>query len=185
MATRKMRGLALILAALPALGGANTAVLKTQSFKESRFDSEVAAIQAAADAFLAHSRATDAEFVGGVLRARDGNYRLTVGRGEAGQDSITYAVGRRAGEMLLALWHTHGTSGPGRNFFSPRDVRLVQEHRLPLYLITPSGQIRVLVPEEAALGARRASMSLRSAVRAPRGSLRGQLVQGPWRPDSS
>lgn len=181
MANRKKSALALILVALPALGGANASVLKTESFKEFRFASEVEAIQAAADAFLSRSRAKDAEFVGGILLSTGGRYRLTVGEGQKGQDSITYAVGRRADEMLLALWHTHGTSGPGRNFFSPQDVRLVQEHGLPLYLITPAGQIRVLVPEAAAVRARRAPVGLRSAARAPRGALRGQLVQGPWR----
>jgi hypothetical protein len=104
------------------------------------------AVRAAGEQYLEHSRHTDREYVGGVLRDRHGRYRYTVGHAAAGTDTVRFRVGVVTGHELVGFWHTHGRQGSARELFSAEDVALVKGQGLPLYLITPNGHIRKLEP---------------------------------------
>ena len=123
---------------------------------------------------------TDTEYVGAVLRTADGSYEFTQGHGKPGQDRVSFRIQRPKEARIVALWHTHGAHGPARSIFSPTDAELVRQTKLPFYLITPDGEVRVLRPEH--IGDRRFTFSRLekgTMARLPRGSHPGERVKGP------
>ena len=75
----------------------------------------------------------------------DGRLRSTAGKGCPGSDGFSLRVADLQG--AVGLWHTHGSAGPFRRYFSPSDADLVRHTGLPLYLITADNQVRVLTTE--------------------------------------
>lgn len=87
------------------------------------------------------SIATDTEYVGLVYRHRNGLHSV-LARGCPGADQFSFKYKRNTN--LVSVWHTHGAPGYLREAFSPEDAILVQILEVPLYLISPSGNVRVL-----------------------------------------
>lgn len=114
-----------------------------------RTDSLVAGLLRLKDKFLDTSTRTDTEYVGAVLRDRDGRYRFTVGNGKPGQDTVTFRVRYPQSSELVGFWHTHGDAGPHRDRFSRADVELVRDTGKPFFLITADGRLLVLTPAAA------------------------------------
>lgn len=132
----------------------------------------------AARRFLAASAATDREYVGAVLCDGAGRCFLTVGIGPPSGDRVTFAIRHGGGRRVVALWHTHGAAGPARELFSPADRELARAVGLPFYLLTPTGEVRVLRPDAPGEG----QLSVQvdgETLRAPAGSARGEGVPPP------
>lgn len=138
-----------------------------------RYDSPLEAVSAAGRRYLERSRRSDSEYVGGVLRDTSGTYRYSVGRADAGSDQVRFRVSLFAGSELVAFWHTHGRAGPERELFSREDMQLVATQDLPLYLVTPSGRIRLLRPDAVRRLRPRESVLARNA--AARGVIAGRI----------
>jgi len=128
----------------PKSGVGACGVVKTTIQRERAFPTVIATVGAMALEHLAASLRTDREFVGAVLQDSGGRYWAAVGRGCKGQDTVTFAVGVPVGMRVAAFWHTHGSAGPLRDWFSPDDVELVETTGYDFYLITPGGELRVL-----------------------------------------
>ena len=165
---RLLAGILLLLAISPA----NGATIGTTTIA-GRYEDPVAAARALAARFAAQSASEDAEHVGALLRAPDGQLVATHGVGRSGVDRVQFRIPVPSGFEIVAFWHTHGAHGVGRDLFSPRDTELVASTGKPLYLITPSGVLKVLEPGAV----RGASPRLaRSLLRAPRGSQPGTVI---------
>jgi hypothetical protein len=116
------------------------------------FASLESAVAAAAAGVHERSVREDREHLGGVFGAQDGRsfvYSAAVGR--RGADHLSVRLRAPAGFRLVAIWHTHGAPGRGRSLFSARDTELARSLRLPIYLATPSGALRVFHPGDAIL----------------------------------
>lgn len=106
-------------------------------------DSMEALLSLASHEFNRPSQRLDVEYVGVILSdVTKGRLRSNAGRGCRGVDRFALRVTELHG--AVALWHTHGSAGPLRSYFSTSDAGLVRDTGLPLYLITAAGQIRVL-----------------------------------------
>jgi len=137
------------------------------------------ALHAIRDRVLDQSRREDREYVGGILGTPSGEVRYTIGRAAAGVDRVTFGVPVPTNRRLIGFWHTHGRHGVLRNRFSKEDAEIVTQTGLPLYLITPAGEIRELGLNDVHRSKRGGRSLLKSA--APR---RGRLVAGnldSWR----
>ena len=134
----------LVLTSPAALAIVKTQTVQTRSWET--VDGVLRAVQARVSVQPAH---IDREYVGAIVLRPDGTFHYTWGQGADGHDQVTFSVALRAGERLMASWHTHGTPGWGREFFSRADAEMVRQMELPLYLLAPSGAIKVLTPEEA------------------------------------
>lgn len=110
------------------------------------YPSVVAAVDAMRREHLDRSVVSDREFVGAVVENPDGGFWTSVGSGCSGQDTVTFAVDVPRGVAVAAFWHTHGAPALYRDLFSADDVDLVRSTGRDFYLITPSGDLRVLRP---------------------------------------
>lgn len=110
------------------------------------FPDQQAALACAAQYALAASVTGDREYGGVLLRYGEGHVRLTLSAAPAHSDRIRIRIPADNEGQPVALWHTHGAPGPGRDWFSADDVGVVRETGLPFYLITPSGTLRVIEP---------------------------------------
>jgi hypothetical protein len=109
------------------------------------YDSEVAAVVAAANAFNPVSILEDREFMGAVYQCEHG-YQYSVGAGEAGAGNVTVKIATPAGCELTALWHTHGAENHKHQYFSEIDTRLVEQTQLPFYMADYTGSLKVFAP---------------------------------------
>lgn len=105
------------------------------------------AVQAAGQRYLEASVREDREYFGAVVRTAQGYYRLHGAAGAKRVDHFRFRISVSSGERLVAIWHTHGAPAEGRDYFSPADVAMVERLRYPMFLITPRGQINVLLPK--------------------------------------
>ena len=129
-------------------GSLNTLALVNTKILKDTYLSPEQALSAMAEKFLVTSRRRDAEYVGGLLRLSTGEIQVTSGFGGRGEDSVGFSVPKARGVQIIAFWHTHGDFGYARERFSATDAEMVRSTGKPLYLITPSGEIRVLRPED-------------------------------------
>lgn len=125
--------------------------IRTRPLAGQVFASEIAAIEALRAHCLEESRQTDAEHVGAILVNEQGQYLVTHGQAEPGQTKVDFLVLRPATTRTVALWHTHGAKGRRTERFSIADHDVVRDTGLPFYLISPSGQISLLVPRHQGL----------------------------------
>ena len=95
---------------------------------------------------------TDTEYVGVIARRQDG-YAISFFRGCAGEDSFELRVPPT--QRVVAIWHTHGRPGLFRDRFSHEDAALVRTLRVPMILLLPDGDARVLRVREASRPSRR------------------------------
>ena len=135
------------------------------------FTSELAAVSALALCYGAVSIDEDREYMAAVLRQPDG-FRFVVQPSRRGRDRVELRFGRYSGEVLAALWHTHGRLAGHRSLFSPTDTDLVAAVAVPLYLSDPRGVLRVLRPGVRARIPRRGH-----GLPPPRGSATGAVVR--------
>ena len=174
---RRSGCLSLLLAALSLLATQNATASVMTAPMQWQAESIEAGLARIKDQFLDVSIERDTEFVGAVLRAEDGSYEFTQGRGLPGQDRVTFRIQRPSDTEIVGLWHTHGAHGPTRSVFSPTDAELVRQTGLPFYLITPDGEVRVLRPEYLTRSFRGSRLK-GSMARLPRGSHPGERVTG-------
>ncbi len=122
--------------------------IRTELLDSRVFNSEIEAVEAMKEHCLAESRREDAEHMGAILKTSEGSYLVTHGKGEQGQTKATFAILRPPSTKIVALWHTHGAAGRKTERFSVQDGDTVLESGLPFYLITPKGEIKMLVLAE-------------------------------------
>jgi hypothetical protein len=108
------------------------------------FGSEVEAAHALSERYRKLSASQDVEYVGAVYALSDGRFGATVGRSCAAHDGFRFAVPRMPRATPVALWHTHGTGGLSRRYFSAVDAATVRRTGLPFYLATADGGLHVL-----------------------------------------
>lgn len=109
------------------------------------YDSEVAAVVAAANAFNPVSILEDREFMGAVYQCEQG-YQYSVAAGEVGSGNVTVTIATPAGCELAALWHTHGAEHHSHRYFSEIDTELVEQTQLPFYMADYTGKLKVFTP---------------------------------------
>lgn len=119
------------------------------------FDSELAAVVAAATRYNPISIEEDREYMGAVLRQGD-RYLYTVAPGQSGRDRITVRIPIPDGYQVIAFWHTHGDRAHGRTFFSDVDTRLVRDSDKPFYLADFTGVLKVFSPGDRTMSKLRA-----------------------------
>jgi len=121
-----------------------TETILTELLHDLAFASEIEAAKAMKEHCLAESSRENAEHVGAILQSTNGQYLVTHGQAEAGQESVTFTIRRPPSSKIVALWHTHGAPGRKTERFSITDGQTVRQLGLPFYLITPKGEIKVL-----------------------------------------
>jgi hypothetical protein len=139
----------------------------------SDFDSELAAVVAAATRYNPISIEEDREYMGAVLRQGD-RYLYTVAPGQSGRDRITVRVPIPDGYQVIAFWHTHGDRAHGRTFFSDVDTRLVRDSDKPFYLADFTGVLKVFSPSDRTMSRLRAR---HLGLPGKAGFARGELVR--------
>lgn len=165
---------ALLIAGLASQGAAADVVTSPVEWQARSIETGLDRLK---EQFLDLSVRHDTEFVGAVLQNADGGYEFTHGRGQPGQDRVSFRIKRPEDAEIVGLWHTHGAHGPTRAVFSPTDAELVRQTGLPFYLITPDGEVRVLRPEH--VEGRQSGQWLKGRMsRLPRGSHPGERVIG-------
>lgn len=138
--------------------------------RQQLFSDELAAVMMLGACYNARSADEDREYLAAILTASDG-YRFVVQPATAGAHQVRLRFHRLPGEVLVALWHTHGRPGVHRQLFSPRDTQLAASLDVPFYLSDPWGALRIFRPGD------RARTRLRErGSRSPRGSSPGSIV---------
>ncbi|MCZ6888473.1 MAG: hypothetical protein O7H39_08255 [Gammaproteobacteria bacterium] len=79
---------------------------------------------------------------------------VTVEASEPGLDVGWLTIRLRRGESLVALWHTHGSRGFGREQFSSGDVALARRLAIPIFLTNPKGHLARYDPPSQDCGRR-------------------------------
>lgn len=148
------------------------AVIFTGEHKES-FNSELAAVRAAADRFNPLSIELDAEFIGAILE-REGQYFFSAQQGHRGHDRISLHLRYPANYTLVAFWHTHGAAANERVYFSDFDTRVAKQTGKPFYLADHSGELKVFRPGDPTLSAGKAR---RLGLPRQSGFAEGEVVQ--------
>jgi len=139
------------------------------------YDSHLAAVIDLAKQFLTLSILEDREHVGAILRDAGGRYWATHGRGGVSQDTVTFSIPKPSDSEIVAFWHTHGRAGFARSLFSPDDVKIVRSTNLPLYLLAPNGDIKIL-RKDLLTGPARSGADRRSALAIPKQARHGLVV---------
>lgn len=111
-----------------------------------RFASELEAVIYAAALYNPQSIVSDTEVMGGVIKDNDGMFYFTVTIGKPGVSNIEAHIFKPVSHELVALWHTHGSSGIMHHAFSPVDVQQARRFGVPFYLANPDGELRVYRP---------------------------------------
>lgn len=137
--------LLLTLAMLVTSYAAEACEIEEVWLEDAYFRTETDALNYVEALYGADSRRTDTEYVGALYDTGEW-FRINVGRGCRGEDAFSARVPVIEGAAITAFWHTHGEAGPERSRFSPEDVEMVRSSARPFYLITPSGNVRVLTP---------------------------------------
>lgn len=86
----------------------------------------------------------DREYGGIIYIKEDGVKGYTVYRGEASSGSVDIFLTIPEGGRRLAFWHTHGSPGALRSYYSPDDGRLVKKYKVPFYMADPKGRLWIL-----------------------------------------
>jgi len=154
---------------------ASADIIKTQMLTARSYDSHLAAAIDLAEQFLTSSILEDREHVGAILRDAAGRYWATHGKGGVSQDTVTFSIPKPSDSEIVAFWHTHGRAGFARTLFSPDDVKIVRSTRLPLYLLAPNGDIKIL-REDLLTGPARLGANRRSALTTPKQARHGLVV---------
>lgn len=152
---KKLTTLLLVFVALtgPLRAGAGTT--QEDNNRAPTFESELAAVLDAVNSHNPVSVKNNVEYLGAVYKQVRGGverYGYTVGMGEPGRDTVTVSLTLPPDSELLAFWHTHGASHWTREFFSEVDTRLANDWRVPLYLVTARGELRVFQPGDPVMG---------------------------------
>lgn len=119
-------------------------------FDNLNFQTEAAAVLAAANIYNPVSIVEDREFMGAIIKRNDGFY-FTVTAGVSGEDSVSISIPKPIWNDVVAFWHTHGSEAPHHRYFSEIDTRVVQELGRPFYLADYTGRLKVFRPGDATL----------------------------------
>ncbi len=128
---------------------------KSTAVANATFNSQLAAVQAAANQYNPLSVAQDREFIGAILQ-HNGGYRFTVGQGMSGEDTVSVRIALPRGARVVAFWHTHGAAGHARKYFSAVDTALVNSWNKPFYMADAAGVLRVFSPGDNTMTAMQA-----------------------------
>ena len=120
-------------------------VIRTATLDLGTFNTETQAVEAMRELCLIASIEENAEHMGAIVKTAGGDYLVTHGKASPGQTQVAFAISRPAEAEIVALWHTHGAPGRRTERFSIQDLDTVRQTGLPFYLITPRGEIRVVV----------------------------------------
>lgn len=121
--------------------GAKAGPVLTPAVYETTFNDTESAVVYISDKFNQESKSTDKEFMGYVIDCPDG-HRVTYAEGQArtGEISIRIAIPKEC--TLTAVWHTHGSKGKHKHYFSPNDIAIAEQLNVPIYMIDPDDVIR-------------------------------------------
>ena len=106
-----------------------------------------AALDALSKSYHQRSIREDREYMAAILE-ENGVYRVTVQAGLQGRGEVRIKIRLKESQALVALWHTHGAPGRGRELYSATDSRTVRTTGVPFYLTTPRGRLKVLGKRE-------------------------------------
>ena len=119
------------------------------------FDSELAAVVAAVNAYNPTSIDEDREYLGAILRIGT-EYSYTAAPGQRGSDRISVKLKIPSDAEVVALWHTHGSQAIERVYFSNLDTRLVRRLKKPFYLADFTGRLKIFRPGDRTMSPFRA-----------------------------
>lgn len=137
------------------------------------FRSQVEAAHSMSDRYRQLSALLDVEYVGAVYALPDGRFGTAIGRGCPRHEGFRFRIPRWQSATPVALWHTHGTDGFARRYFSATDAATVLRTGLPFYLATADGGLHVL---DRAAASKPLPRLPGSAVRVRSGAFRGRAV---------
>ncbi len=111
----------------------------------SLYQSELAAVKAAADIYNPLSIREDREYMGTIYNVGC-QFAYTVTAGVRGANSIEIKIPRVDWDNVVAFWHTHGGSSPEHRYFSDVDTQTVEKYGKPFYLADYTGFLKVFRP---------------------------------------
>lgn len=139
------------------------------------FESVVDAVLDASRRHNPQSMREDQELIGTVFQqCIDGKLRFgyTVGAGEIHRDRVLVRLRIPQDSQMVATWRTHGSKHWSQRYFSSADTELATTTRLPVYLVTGQGELRVFQPGDRRLGNMQARrLGLGNEPRAAKGKL--------------
>ncbi len=111
----------------------------------SLYQSELAAVKAAADIYNPLSIREDREYMGTIYIVGD-QFAYTVTAGARGANSVALKIPRANWNNTVAFWHTHGDSSSHHRYFSDVDTQTVEKYGKPFYLADYTGFLKVFRP---------------------------------------
>lgn len=109
---------------------------------ETLYETEIAAVLAAANMYNPLSLREDREYIGAVFR-RGEQFGFNVTAGEPGADAVKMRVPQTLMPDIVAFWHTHGGRGQSNRYFSDADTGLAERFDKPFYLADYTGYLKV------------------------------------------
>ena len=88
----------------------------------------------------------NAEFYGVILSDEDGVLTHTVDRSSRGKELITFSIKRKPSQKIVAIWHTHGSHGAKKKYFSKYDTAAAVSYSVPIYMMDSTFILRVYHP---------------------------------------
>ena len=117
-----------------------------------QYRSIVETVTAASNLHNPESIATDKEHFGAILRRVDqeghagASYFYTHGVASRKDGSFRFRLALTKGDVLVAIWHTHGGRHPRNRYFSRSDIDTATTLNVPIYLADFMGILRVYDP---------------------------------------
>lgn len=137
------------------------------------FDSELAAVKAAADIYNSLSIQEDRKYMGTIYQV-GGQFAYTVTPGVRHVDAMKLSIPRVDCDNVVAFWHTRGDASPQHRYFSNIDTQTVEKFGRPFYLADYTGFLKAFRPGHRTLSIIAAR---RLGLPAARGSATGEFVR--------
>ena len=137
------------------------------------FESEQAAVIAAADIYNPLSIREDREYMGTIFKSGN-QFGYTVTPGRKGADSVDIRIPRVDWDNVIAFWHTHGDAARHHRYFSDIDTSMVKKFGKPFYLADYTGFLKVFKSGDKTMPAHAAN---RIGLPSDRGYAIGEFVR--------
>ena len=140
----------------PQSGAATKPAVTSATITPDIFESELDAVVHAMNQYNPLSVEEDREYIGAIYELSNGTYIYSVAPGTVGSDEVSAGIPRIKMARFVAFWHTHGADHWSRRFFSDIDTDLVRHWRLPFYMGSADGRLRVFRPEHKVMSSKQA-----------------------------
>lgn len=104
------------------------------------------------EAIKRSGKMTDGEQSGVVIRNADGHYAYSIPLTSARQDDFALRAQVAKGQQLAAIWHSHPGNDQTAGYFSPQDISMADQLKIPSYIrFNSDGSVRRYMPGKTKL----------------------------------